>query len=125
MDSDFSHGTKRANGSPFASDGVVAVADSKIDAKGRRLAKGKVVFNQKSFFFTGKYKAKDFADFLTKRTRKALGVGSLNVEHIMELIVLHELKHIDDKKGEYDDFGKINKRLNNEIRRNCFSKKER
>ncbi len=82
---------------------------------------GSITLNPNSFFFTGAVNGTSISDILTRDVRKANGLGDLNADQVQELVILHELMHINDVDGKYDDLVKGgNPDLNKLIRDACF-----
>lgn len=116
-------GVGDAKGEPFQG-GDATAATTRIYADpntGQRVAVGQTVFNENSWFFTGKRGGMDVQKLLTMKYREKNGFGNRNMEQIRELMVIHEMMHVNDTAGTYDDKGKpINKPLNDLIRAKCF-----
>jgi len=112
-------GTQDSTGQPFPSESVGAITTSDF-ANAQREPSGSIVFNQDSFLFTGTVGGRNINDVLTQQVRQANGLGNLNFNQIRQLAVLHELMHINDTAGTYNDLGRANPSLNNLIRAKCF-----
>jgi hypothetical protein len=94
-------GNQTYAGAPFSSSELtMANTLSDTDAKGARLASGHTVFNQNSAFFTGTVAGQSFPGTVLNTTSSTYG---LNLDQIRELAVLHELFHVNDVSGAYDD----------------------
>ena len=100
--------------------GQVAVTTNFLDAKGTVLPQGVIAFNEDSYIFTGSVGRTNILEYYNEDRRNAWGLGLLSVENINELILLHELMHLDDTTGKYNDAGTGNPTLNELIRKNCF-----
>lgn len=123
LNSHVSIGTSDSDGQPFPFDSIGAITVSDHDpATGIRLPSGTTVFNQNSWFLTGTHRGEDITRLLTERVREANGLGDLNLDEIRELGVLHELMHVNDTAGAYDDEKKAenSRDLNILIRSKCF-----
>jgi hypothetical protein len=73
---------------------------SDLDAKGKRLASGDTVFNQNSSFFSRMLGGQHLPGQMLKPTSSVYG---LSLDEIRDLAVLHELFHVNDVNGEFDD----------------------
>lgn len=113
--------TKDSAGRKFNSERMAALAVSDHDSNGKRLARGTITLNPKSFFFSGTISGQNIGDFLSSEVREKNGIGNLNFEQYRELIVLHEWMHLNDAAGIYDDLTKgANPALNKLIREKRF-----
>jgi RHS repeat-associated protein len=101
LENNVSIGSQTYDGSPF-SGGELTLANTVLDtdAKGTRLASGHTVFNQDSAFFTGTVGGRPFPGTVLNTTSSMYG---LSLDEIRELAVLHELFHVNDVSGAYDD----------------------
>lgn len=113
-------GDRSASGREFTDEAHVAATTPDF-VNGQRVASGNIVFNQNSFFFTGTIGGRDINEVFTQEVRQANGLGNLDLNGIRDLMVLHELMHIQDAAGTYSDRGgQANPTLNNLIRAKCF-----
>lgn len=92
-----------------------AAVTSSIFLGNVRQADAVVTFNKDSFFFTGKLSTG--ADVTTLQNSS---VSGLTLDEIRQLIVLHELVHIIDTAGIWDDGSNSNAALNEAIKKACF-----
>jgi hypothetical protein len=120
LDNDISIDVKDQSGTPFTSQANVAFTVSDHDSAGHRLASGSITLNSNSFFFTGTVDGRSISDLLTNKVRERNGLGDLSVDQIKELAILHELMHLNDTTGKYDDLNNPSNTLNNLIRSACF-----
>jgi RHS repeat-associated protein len=113
---------RSASGREFTSD--FEAARTMWDfVNGERVASGTIVFNQNSWFFIGTMGGRDINVVLTQGVRHINGLGNLDLNGLRDLAVLHELMHIQDVAGTYNDAdggGQANPTLNNLIRAKCF-----
>ena len=94
-------GSQTYAGTPFTGNQLTFASTlSDTDAKGTRLASGHTVFNQNSAFFTGAVGVQLFPGTVLNETSSMYG---LSLDQIRQLAVLHELFHVNDVSGAYDD----------------------
>ena len=113
-------GSKTPKGNDFIGPYEAARTVSFLNQDHQRIAMGRTVFSENSFFFTGKIGEKSTEAYFDGQKRADTGVGILSVDKILELIVIHEMVHAGDVRGRYDDGERPNKELNSAIRKNCF-----
>ena len=88
------------SGQPFPNQLTIATTRSNSDSNGNRVASGETVFNVNSAFFTGKIGNRNFPGTVVTEQSSMYG---LTLEEIQELTILHELFHIADTAGEFND----------------------
>ena len=76
---------------------LLASTQPTYGGNGRRLAGGHTVFNQNSAFFTGMYQGQAYVP------PPGSSVSGLSLDQIRELAVIHELFHVYDAMGLFDD----------------------
>jgi hypothetical protein len=124
MANNISIGDQTPAGTAFGSELTTASTLSDHDATGKRLPSGTTIFNQDSSFFTGLWGGgKPFPETFATQGSSYHG---LNLDQLREVSLLHELFHINDVGGAYNDDtpdGELNlqhsKAINKLIREKC------
>lgn len=106
-------GPRGLDGKIYFDKGSVATTLPDFDAAGNRLASGRINFNSLNtspFFF---YQA-------SPQESRLAGINpSMTASEFRQLFLIHELVHVGDTAGIWNDTGP-NARLNRRIRRDCF-----
>ena len=94
-----------------------------VGANGTRVASGNTVFNQNSAFFTGTIQGQPFPGTVVQPISSMYG---LSLDQVRDLAVLHELFHVTDVMGLFNDATghartdeMYSKAINEIIRRDC------
>jgi RHS repeat-associated protein len=120
LNNDIRVDTKNAEGNAFTGDDIAATTTQDRGPNDESLPSGSIVINQNGWFITGQIGGRSVDDVFTQQVRQRNGLGNLSQSQVRELVLFHEMVHLNDTSARWDHPAVTNKDINDLIRAKCF-----